>query len=609
MNVRSAARLVALACFALFLGRTFHKGWNIDESDFPNYYTAAVLVRHGEPLRNYYDWAWFQRQMNFAGVEEPLGTYIPQTPLTMLPLVPMAGYPVQTAKRIWLTVNLGFLIGAVWLLSGASGIAFEYVALVLFAGYGTLQSNFHLGQYYVFLLFLIALAMYFLKRGWLTASGVVCGVVFALKLYGAPFLIYFAAKRNWKAVAGMVGTILVGGALSVWMFGWHDCAYFLRDILPRAVDGEGTGNPYHPVDGTLTALLRHLLLFEAELNPHPLWNLPGLFFFLRAFSVLAILGFAALGVAFERGERDLRGFAWFTVAALSAAPNLGSYSFLLFFPAVVVLMDDASFRQRAALVVTYMLLGFPLVLKWTVAFPKLWIILALFLIVGSEYWRGLRLRTAVAVGVALALIASVDAARHWVGFREEPGRRFEQVSLGRGSTVLLTPSIGVTRAGIFCQVIGDARYVLLWLHGGGSEQLVYAGEAFHPSAVAGGDGAVDFELVNRGTSSVMEFDPATREVRVVPAGSTGLAMADDPLALSSVTSPDGRWAAFEKKVPGARQIWLRNVAGQREELLAGGKCNNRAPAWEMDSKAVLFTSDCQRGIGLPALYRAAVAGE
>ena len=89
----------------------------------------------------------------------------------------------------------------------------------------------------------------------------------------------------------------------------------------------------------------------------------------------------------------------------------------------------------------------------------------------------------MAFGVALAVIASVDAARHLSSYREEPGRRFEQVSLGRGSTVLLTPAIAVTPAGIFCQVIGDARYVLLWMHGGGSEQLVYDGEAFHPAAV------------------------------------------------------------------------------------------------------------------------------
>jgi len=609
MNVRIAARFLALACFALFLGRTFHKGWNIDQSDFPNYYTAAVLVRHGEPLRKYYDWAWFQRQMNFSGVEEPLGTYIPQTPLTMLPLVPMASYPVQTAKRIWLSVNLFFLIGAVWLLSSTTGIAFEYVALVLFAGYGTLQSNFHLGQYYVFLMFLITLAMYCLKRGWFTASGVVCGAVVVLKLYGAPFLIYFAAKRNWKAVAGMLGTIAVGGALSLWMFGWHDVSYFLRDILPRAVDGEGTGNPYHPGDGTLTALLRHLLLFEPELNPHPLWNAPWLFFFLRALSVLSILGFAALGMAFERGERVLRGFAWFVVAALCAAPNLGSYSFLLFLPAIVMLLEDATVGQRVALVVVYMLLGFPLRPDWTPAFPKLWIILALYLIVGAEYWRSLRPRMAVAFGVVLAVLASVDAARHWVEFRAEPGRKFEQVSLGRDSTVLLTQSIAVTSAGIFCQVIADARYVLLWMRDGANEQLVYSGQAFHPTAVPVGDGAVYFELVSHGRAKFMEFDPATRSSRDVSDARERLSVGDDPDALTSVESPDGKWIAFEKKVPGARQIWLRNVVNRSEELLAGGKCSNRAPAWEMDSKAILFTSDCQRGIGLPALYRAAIGGD
>ncbi len=213
-------RILALACFALFLGRTFRAGWNIDDTDFPNYYTPAVLVRHGEPLNKYYDWAWFQRQMNFAGIEEPLGTYIPQTPLAMLPLLPMAGFPAQTAKRMWLTLNLGLLIAAVLMLSRITKFRIEHVALVLFAGYGTLQSNFYLGQYYVFLFFLVTLAFYCLEREQSAASGVVCGTIFALKLYGAPFLLCFAAKRNWKAVAGMVGAIAAGwwtGDGDVWM--------------------------------------------------------------------------------------------------------------------------------------------------------------------------------------------------------------------------------------------------------------------------------------------------------------------------------------------------------------------------------------------------------
>src|SRR5258708_6791407 len=74
--------IVAMLATIAFLATTFRAGWNRAETDFPNYYTAAVLVRKGAPLHSYYDWTWFQRQMNYAGVENQLGGYIPQTPLT-----------------------------------------------------------------------------------------------------------------------------------------------------------------------------------------------------------------------------------------------------------------------------------------------------------------------------------------------------------------------------------------------------------------------------------------------------------------------------------------------------------------------------------------------
>ena len=87
------ARALALLMLAVFLATSFRKGWPRDETDFPNYYTAAVLARQGAPLRDYYDCTWFERQMNYAGMEHQLGVYAPQTPLAMLPIVPLAGFP------------------------------------------------------------------------------------------------------------------------------------------------------------------------------------------------------------------------------------------------------------------------------------------------------------------------------------------------------------------------------------------------------------------------------------------------------------------------------------------------------------------------------------
>lgn len=206
MTVERAARVLAAAAYCLFLLTSFRAGWNRAETDFPNYCTAAVLVSKGAPPRNFYDWTWFQRQMNYAGVEAQLGSYVPQTPVTMLPIVPLARFPVQTAKRAWLLLNLGFLAGTFWLLSRVTRFSFAEVALVAFLGHGTLASNFLLGQYYVFLLFLLALAFFYLNRKRAIGGGALVGIAFVLKLYAGPLFLFFAAQRQWKALAaGILG--------------------------------------------------------------------------------------------------------------------------------------------------------------------------------------------------------------------------------------------------------------------------------------------------------------------------------------------------------------------------------------------------------------------
>jgi Tol biopolymer transport system component len=94
----------------------------------------------------------------------------------------------------------------------------------------------------------------------------------------------------------------------------------------------------------------------------------------------------------------------------------------------------------------------------------------------------------------------------------------------------------------------------------------------------------------------MSFDPATE--RLTTQSRASVDETEVP-----VPSPDGRWLAITSAAE-PRQIWLRSSNGKREVRLTGGDCTSFAPAWELDSKAILFASDCGRGIGLPALYRA-----
>jgi hypothetical protein len=119
-------------------------------------------------------------------------------------------------------LNLGFLAGTFWLLSRVTRFSFATVALVAFLAHGTLASNFLLGQYYVFLLFLLTLAFFFLDRERAIGGGALVGLAFVLKLYAGPFFLFFAAKRQWKAfAAGILGTLCMI-ALAVVLFGPGD---------------------------------------------------------------------------------------------------------------------------------------------------------------------------------------------------------------------------------------------------------------------------------------------------------------------------------------------------------------------------------------------------
>ena len=140
-------RLAVLVTLLILLGTAFRTGWMRAETDFPNYDTAARLAVQHKPLRNYYDWTWFVREMNYAGYGRTIGTYAAQTPLTMLPMMGFTRFAPQTAKRIWLVFNLGFLWASVWLLSRLTRFRVETIWLLAFCGYFSLLTNFRYGQY------------------------------------------------------------------------------------------------------------------------------------------------------------------------------------------------------------------------------------------------------------------------------------------------------------------------------------------------------------------------------------------------------------------------------------------------------------------------------
>jgi Tol biopolymer transport system component len=197
------------------------------------------------------------------------------------------------------------------------------------------------------------------------------------------------------------------------------------------------------------------------------------------------------------------------------------------------------------------------------------------------------------------LVAFISAQRNSKSYADEPARHFEPIAVQSGAIFSSFPAI--SRAGLFYQSMRmhpPDRYVLRWVHNGQSEELSFAGQALQPRLSPDGN-SIDFELVANRTSTWMRFDPSTR---------TSTPISTPPSANSNALaiSPDGKWAAFTSTKTGPQEIFLRDLSSGAERQLTGGNCNNSSPAWSLDSKSIIFASDCDRAVRLPALYRAPI---
>jgi hypothetical protein len=80
-----------------------------------------------------------------------------------------------------------------------------------------------------------------------------------------------------------------------------------------------------------------------------------------------------------------------------------------------------------------------------------------------------------------------------------------------------------------------------------------------------------------------------------------------PLALGEsrypALSPDGRWMAYSRLDHGMWNLWLRDQSTGLTRRIADVPCNQIQPAWESDSKTLLYSTDCGRSLWFTAVSR------
>jgi hypothetical protein len=68
-------------------------------------------------------------------------------------------------------------------------------------------------------------------------------------------------------------------------------------------------------------------------------------------------------------------------------------------------------------------------------------------------------------------------------------------------------------------------------------------------------------------------------------------------------SPDGAWLAYSHLDNGVWNLWLRDQRSGATHRITDIPCNQMQPAWEDDSKTLLYGSDCGRSLWFTAIAR------
>jgi hypothetical protein len=218
-------------------------------------------------------------------------------PTTSLLLVPISWLDLTTARIVWQLVNLILLIAALWLIIRALDVNEQVwrIAFVAFAlVYTPLAENFRVGQTYVLVLFLFALALWGEMRAHPVWTGVGLGLAAGIKLSGAPLWLLLAVRGQWRALLWSFGvgfaTVMVGLVL-----GWEGWLAFFGRLanasgpMPLAA---------HVAFQTTPSLFQRLFVPSGEFNPSPLVDAP----WLSTWLYMLVTG-VALGLTLWFGRR------------------------------------------------------------------------------------------------------------------------------------------------------------------------------------------------------------------------------------------------------------------------------------------------------------------
>ncbi len=332
--------MLLAASLAVFLLASVWPASNKITDGFAAYYTASRAVLEGRADPVLYDDNLFRLDVEQDTAGQASDIYWANPPTTALLFLPIASFPPEVARRLWIGFNLFALILAIYLLI----VALQppalypgrlYIGVSIFLLSVPLADNFDHGQAYIFILCLMCLALFALQRRLDWLAGLCLALAILFKASGIPLWILLALHGRWRLIvwSGLIFMMLTLATLP--LLGVHLWQTFLFEVAPRFLrDPVISVSVYQTIPG----LLRHIFTYDPTWNPLPLANWP-----LVALLTVPLISCLLVGIAGYAARRS--SLTWTFVVGLLLSvilvPSAEGHQYVLLLPAFLFALYGA----------------------------------------------------------------------------------------------------------------------------------------------------------------------------------------------------------------------------------------------------------------------------
>jgi hypothetical protein len=573
-----------LAVFLIWKGLV--PAWNKLNTDFPNYYLVARLLREGYNLDRVYDWTWLQRIKDHWGLQQSLVGFAGLTPFSALPVLPLTFFSALTAKRIWIVLNLAMLATSVEMLYHFTALRRSTTWLIALLAIVPLRTSFLYGQMHISVLFLMVIAFSFLQRKQDVAGGASIAMAAALKVYPIAFFGYLLLRRRWRGAVATAATLILLLAIGRVLMGQEILHNYAFQQLPRSLQGEVL-DPYNISFASGASLLHRLFLFEPELNPSPLINSPTLYSILYPLwqMVITVPLLFLLRPSLSDPDPDRAKVEWAAIllALLTLSPVPSTYHFVVLILPVTLLIDSLlrshSKKMAAVVIVLYVCVSLVGMVRILSLFSlRLWLLTALY-VLSLTYLSRIQPHDAAysqrrdfAIAFALGVCGFFMG---FIGYHHHFGDRDAQMSRRlpvRGSYQLVTAPAVRSDELYFVAITPDGYRIL--------EQNGEAAAAALPFATD----QLSFAVAPVGKLLLETADANGSRIRRASDGVTLAADAESP-----AISPDSHTLAYIRESKGYGRLRTTDLSATHDVQLTSESYDVREAGF-LDSSRLLFSA-------------------